>query len=44
MISNNRQVDFQNYKTFAEKENYWFLWHKLANICYSFGKFKESLL
>lgn len=44
MISNNREIDFQNYKTFAEKENYWFLWHKLANICYSFGKFKESLL
>lgn len=44
MISSDKEIDLQNYKRFAEKENYWFLWYKLANVCYSFGMFKESLL
>lgn len=44
MISKNREVDLENYKKFAEKENYWFLWYKLANVCYSFGLFRQSLL
>lgn len=44
MISSDKEIDLHNYKNFAEKENYWFLWYKLANICYSFGMFKDSLL
>lgn len=44
MISSNKELSLENYKKFAEKENYWFLWYKLANICYSLGMFKESLL
>lgn len=43
MISNDIETDIEEYKKMAEKERYWFMWYKLSNICYSFGKMKESL-
>ena len=43
MISEDIETDIEKYKQMAEKERYWFMWYKLANICYSFGKMEESL-
>lgn len=43
-ISSSIDEDLNRYKWFAEREQGWFLWYKLASICYSLGRLEESLL
>lgn len=44
IIPSATQEDFENYKKLAYKEDFWFMYHKLSQICYRNGKIEDALL
>lgn len=44
MISVDIQSDIDEYKKIAYRENYWYMYHKLAQICLRNNNIKDSLL
>ncbi len=38
----NLDEDIENYRKIAVKENFWFMWYKLGNICLKFGKMEKA--
>lgn len=44
MVKENIDSAIDEYKKLAYKENYWFMYHKLSQICFRYNRTKDSLL
>jgi len=44
MIQENIEIAISDYKALAEKEKYWFMYHKLSQIFWRYNKIPEALL
>lgn len=44
MLQNDIDNAILEYKSLAYKENYWFMYHKLSQICFRYNKIEEALL
>lgn len=44
MVSENVEIAINEYKKMADNENYWFMYHKLSQICFRYNKMTDSLL
>lgn len=44
MLQNDIENAIKEYRELAYKENYWFMYHKLSQICFRYNKMSEALL
>ena len=44
MVQEDTESAISEYKDLAYKENYWFMYHKLSQICFRYNKLPEALL
>ncbi|MGL5434984.1 MAG: hypothetical protein ACRDBO_06230 [Lachnospiraceae bacterium] len=44
MTQENVEQAIDDYKALADKENFWFMYHKLSSLCFRYNKVEDSLL
>jgi len=44
MLQDDIETAIEEYKNLAQKENYWFMFHKISQICFRYNKINDALL